>query len=274
MLSSNFFETGLLHKFRRGNSFFHQYSHLSLINRRYAFDNLYLPPIFDEDVTQNQYYLSYLKHGQDHWDYVLALHYLNTNAVGINPNGAGRGQRLANNYLYNETGHSYVASAGIGKQIGNFYTNFSFSFKDISDEKQFQTGIAAKWYPFSNRYMSLRIQTDYWQETDTAENPDRALVLSPSIGGYIGNSVYWEAAYSYGKSRNFTRQYGYIVNNHPDPVLSEYEALLRFNTKNEKLFLFVKYGHVIAENSYMLNAEKHTINYINQSITGGISWYF
>lgn len=270
MQDAHYLGIGLRHKIQGEHQIFHAYSNFSMLNLKYDISNMDTPPSYYEQVKQNQYYFRWSYHGDPHWDYTLAGHYLNLKITGetefIRP------RRL--NYLYSFTQHGYLLNGGLGKQLGVFYTEWDASWLDLEADRQFQTGIGIVWYPLANRSLAFKFRADYWQQLDTAVNPERSAVLSPALGWYMADRFYIQPSAQFGKARNFLEQNGFVVNNHPDPVVSKYRLLMRLNSKSEKFYFFMQYEYETSEGNYTLNNEPYQLEYNNQSITGGISWYF
>jgi len=270
----NYFNLGLIHLGNKGNKIYHAYSRFSMSNRIYNSEYTDLPAVFDENTGRHQYYLQYSKHSKKNWMFSLAGHYIYTRIYAYSENQRPGPGGIANTYLYDVNNHSFVAAMSAGKQIGSFESSIKASLAGLAGQTQMQTGIDLKWFPLGNRILSVGNELFVWQQFQNNLNVQQSLIFKPHAGFFIGKHIFLQPSALFGTIENYTEMNAYIVNDNPNPLLRKYEVLVNINNKDEKINFFLKYEYENRENSYILNNTEQNIQYNNQSITGGILWYF
>ena len=100
------------------------------------------------------------------------------------------------------------------------------------------------------------------------------LVIKQSVGATFFNLFLLEPSFSFGKMYDFSDFSGTAVFNGTDSYLFRAETMMSIFLFRGKFNVFVNYQYNRKQNSYILNNQNLTKNYINQSITGGIKWNF
>jgi hypothetical protein len=272
--AANYFNLGLIHQGDKGNKIFHAYSRFNITNRIYNSENINLPSVFDENIRRHQYYLQYSKVTNNNWMFNLSGHYLYTRAYATNESQRPGPGSMQNAYLYDADNHSFVAALSTGKQMGSFESSIKASLAGLNNKTQMQTGIELIWFPLGNRLLSVGSELFVWQQFQTNTNAQQSLIFKPYAGFFIGKHIFLQPSAIFGTIENYTEMNAYIVNDNPNPLQRKYEVLLNINNKDERVNFFLKYEFEKRENTYTFNNEEQKKQYNNQTITGGILWYF
>lgn len=229
-----------------------------------------MPARYREEVKQNEYFFSLNVHIAKQTDITGTIHFINTNFSAVDPL-ASRGRR--SNYFYLIDEGSMAASLIISKKHPYFYSSLGSSFSTLNENIQFQPEINFDIIPFGKNFLYLKSKFLYnieYKNYTYSYNP----VLIEGIGINISKNFYFEASGTIGTLKNFTEHNAIIANNDLDAITQRYEALLLVSTNKKNFNFFLKYSYNNKENEYSINNISYTQNYINQSITGGIQWYF
>ncbi len=270
--NQNYFGLNMEHLIGNRTTFFHGYTRIGITNIVQSDLTSNYPPQFDEKTKQNEYYATLNIHAAKGTDISLGFHYLNINLSAEDLTltvGPGRN----NNYLYNTYKNSFVGFLGFSKRFSVFNTGISASVSNSNSQIQFQPEFSLVIYPLGNyKFYTRSVLREIIHSSKL--NSENNFVVQQSVGILMMKRVLFEPSISYGKMYNFVEYRGIIVNNDTDPILFRAEGMLNFFLAKGKFNLFIKYQYNKKDNFYFLNEQVLTKSYINQSLTGGIKWYF
>lgn len=270
VLNQSYYNFSLEHIFGRRVRIFHGYTRLQLSNEIQTAPESSLPARYREDVKQNQYFFSLGVHIAKQTDITGTIHFLNTNYAAIDPM-ATWGRR--SNYFYYIDEGSMAASIMISKKHPYFFSSLGSSFSTLNNNIQFQPEINFNIIPFGKNRLYLKSKFIYHIEYKNFLYSYEPVFIE-GIGVNISKNFYFETSATIGRLKNFTEYNAIVANNDSDPITGRYEALLAVSTNKKNFNFFLKYSYNTKENEYKINSVINTQNYINQSITGGIQWYF
>lgn len=251
---------------------FHGYSHLKITNNIRSID-MDLPAEFIEDINQNEYYFSAKYHISKGLNISGGLHYLHTSYYAPNPLQTSFGWRRTNSALYSYSNNSIACSINISKSFSLFNTSFETSISDLNNRIQIQPSLSIKVYPLENNKFYWETKGIYLIERENTTflyHP----VFKQSLGFQFLKYSFIEPSVTYGDLINYTQYNAFITNNDLDKIKIRFENYLNIGFAKGRFNIFINYQYNIKENTYKINENKKTKEYINQTITGGIKWYF
>ncbi len=233
------------------------------------------PLLHEEEVSQNQYYISLKYHPAKGTDIIGSFHYLRTKFFAENPNiQQTQGQRgYSPPPLYNISENSFVGALAVSKRLNYFKMEAASSFSNLNNKIQIQPSLSLSILPFGNLGLYSKTSISYHINIINKMreyNP----VITQNIGVRIFKYFYLEPSISFGKMINFTDKNAFVVNDDNDLTSFRFENMLNISLFKRKFNVFFLYRYNIKENTYILNSNTMTQHYINQSIIGGIKWYF
>ncbi|MCF6365583.1 MAG: hypothetical protein L3J35_05210 [Bacteroidales bacterium] len=249
---------------------FHGYSNIGITNIIYD-NNISLPPVYEEKIRQNEYYVSIKAQIAKGLNLSGGLHYLNTNYFAPNPLSSGRMRGYLP--LYNYSGNSFAAAINISKHFSLLRIAAGTSFANMNNKIQIQPELSIKVYPFGNSKIYTESKVIHLIENDwltITHNP----VYKQSLGINFLKYSWFIPSFTYGNMKNFTEYNAFIANNDVDLTKQKYEALLNIGFKKGTFNILFKYQYNIKENEFEVNNTEQFKEYVNQSITVGIKWYF
>ena len=175
--------------------------------------------------------------------------------------------------LYNINDNSFVTALSLSKRFRFMKLEVSSSFSNLNDKTQIQPNLSVFLFPFGNSTLYSKTSVNYQIQKSagiTEYNP----FISQSIGFKFLKYFWIEPLISYGRMVNYTERDAFIVNNDIDITSFRFENMLNISLNKTRFNIFFLYRYNIKENIYKLNSNEITQNYINQSIIGGIKWYF
>jgi hypothetical protein len=230
-----------------------------------------LPPEFEEQTAQNEYYILLNSHAGKGFDISVSFHYLNTRMKAQDPNWLT--SVLQNRYIYQTSSNSFAAFLGLYQRFSIFKTGISISAANLSQEKQLQPEFSLIVYPFGNyKFFTNTVLRQIYHVNSEKTETDKS--VKQAMGITFFKIILIEPSITFGKISNFVDYQGMAVFNGSDPVLFRAELLLNILLAKGKYQIFVNYQHNERQNNYMSNAVQMTNNYINQSLTGGLKWNF
>lgn len=231
------------------------------INNKDTFDTYHL--------TQHDYYISVI--GQlKRFTISPAFHFINVNFGKLN----ARYDMLQNKYIFTNKDTSFInysASLSVSRAIGIFTYGISMAYSHLNSYNQIQGGISVAYFPFSN--------TNFYGSSMLVclnENNENRLVMGQKLGVKLLSKLWAEGGITYGNLQNYTENNSFVVFNTGDKIVYKYGvALLSPLTKN--LQLSIRYDAFSRENSYyrmnnLYKIEPVSIDYITQTIVGGLKW--
>ncbi|MEA2042602.1 MAG: hypothetical protein U9N85_08635 [Bacteroidota bacterium] len=273
VLNQSYYNLSLEHKIGDRVTIFHGYSHIGITNGVVG-NAIDLPPFYTEYINQNEYYFSLKLQAARGLNLSGAFHYLNTNYYApdlISSSGGGRWGVSFPLYDYSE--NTFVGAINLSKHFSIVRIAGGTSFSNLNQNLQIQPEVSVKLYPFGNSKFFTESQAVYLWEDDgisISQNP----VFKQSIGVSFLTYSWFIPSVTYGNLKNYTAYNALIANNDVDIIKQKYEALVNFGFNKGKFNLFFKYQYNLKENQYEVNNTDQYKDYVNQSITGGIKWYF
>ena len=257
----SYFDFGMEHIFGEDKRIYWNFSKInkSLIvydvgdNNEQTNNNLY--------IKQNQFYISFYKQLNYGLNFKIASNILNIVYISEDPVVSLR-------YVSNEI----VLFSGIHKDIGNFKLGFKASIGNLYKNFQFQPGLDFTYYPFANTNFYFSIFVDYKVEKDNAQWSNSP-IIRPVLGVKLFN-IYFEPSYTFGQIINYVDKEALVIYNDNDVMKNLFEITVFTYLFKGKLSVFVKYQNYIKTNTYFLNNIEQSVDYLNQTYTGGIKWNF
>lgn len=272
VLNQSYYNISMEHLFGKRAKVYHGFTHLLIDNKVQKLATLDVPGTFDEDINQNEYYFRldlliakqmYLK---------TSVHFLATNYIAVDPVSSW-GRRGTRTFFYYYTEKSVVGSMSLSKNFPFFKPTLAFSISNLNQYIQMQPQVSLSIDPFANNILRINSSFTYHTQNENGYLVQNK-VIKESISVSFLKHFFFEPSVTFGKLYNFTELDGLIANNDLDPILRRYNALLNISLAKTKFNIFFLYTYNLKENEYKINGIPYTINYINQSITGGIKWYF
>ncbi|NPA44075.1 MAG: tetratricopeptide repeat protein [Chlorobi bacterium] len=273
ILNQSFYNINLLHLLGDYASIYHGYSNLRISSSVLSSD-IDLPSNFEEDIIQSEYYLSFNYQLGIGTNLGIGFHYLNTNYSALDPNPVTIGRWGGSNvYLYDYTKNSFVGSFTISKQISIIRLGTAFSIANMNDNMQLQPEGSITIFPFGNSKFYTHSRAIYLID-DNGYTALKNFIFKQSLGIRFSKYSWFEPSATFGNMKNFTSYNALIANNDIDGVKQRYEALFNFGFSEGRFNIFIKYQYNVKENIFEVNGLQNTIEYTNQSIIGGLTWYF
>ncbi len=269
--NQSWYNISLEHQTGKRVTIFHGFSHM-VINSNISDNNPDLPPEYLEQLTQNEYYFSLKYHIKKGMNLSGGFHYLSF--VYFAPNFFQTwGRRQISSVLYYFKERSFAGSLKLDKSFSIFNTGLETSVSNLNNKFQIQPAVSLKIYPFGNSTFFTETKGIYLIENDYTV-VDYRPVMKQSIGfTFLKHSVFIPSV-TYGDLINYTDYNAFIANNDPDKTKFRIESYLNFGLAKGRFNIFVNYQYDVKENKFKINNNDAYIQYINQTITGGIKWYF
>jgi len=271
-LNESWYNLSFEHVAGKRLTIFHGYSHLKLTNDIRNID-VNLPLEYIEEVNQNEYYFSAKYQISKGLNISGGFHFLHTSYYAPNPLQTSFGRRQINSALYNYSKNSVAGSVNISKSFSLFNTSFETSIANLNNKIQIQPSLSIKIYPFGNNKFYSETKGIYLSEKDSTTflyHP----VFKQSFGFRLLKYSFIEPSITYGDLRNYTQYNAFITNNDLDKIKMRFENYLNIGFAKGRFNIFLDYQYNIKENVYQINENQKSKEYINQTITGGIKWYF
>ncbi len=273
-LNQSYYNISLQHFIGDKVTIFHGYSNVGIKNLL-SNDDSGLPSSFEEDISQNEYYFSLKAQIYKGLNLSGGFHFLHTSYYAPDPNPTSGTGRWGNSsfplYKYSEI--SFAGSMNLSKQFSIMKITSGFSISNLNYGLQLQPELSLRIYPFGNSKFYTDSKAIYIMELDK-DNKSEEPVIKQSFGIRFLKYSWFEPSITYGNMKNFTAYNVFIVNNDVDITKQKYEALLNLGFSKGKFNIFLKYQYNLKDNSFEINGIENTKEYVNQSITGGIKWYF
>ncbi len=227
----------------------------------------------DKDITQNQFYISYYTQIKYGFNVSFALNYLNIITTGhqlISRGGMGGmwTRTISTKYTTNE----FVGFFAVHKDFSDFRLGLGTSASNLNNTIQLQPGIDFVYYPLSNTNLYFMFNADYQLDIND-DTVTKTPIIKPAVGVKLFK-LYLEASYTWGDIYNYIENNALIINNDTDLINDRIEFKTYLYLFKGKINLFLKYQQYNKSNIYNINNNNQTINYFNQSYTGGIKWNF
>ncbi|NOZ35905.1 MAG: hypothetical protein GXO80_11480 [Chlorobi bacterium] len=269
--SKSWYNISLEHSIGKRVTVFHGYSHLE-INSTVKDTDSDLPSEYTEHLTQNEYYISLKYHLSKGLNLTGGFHFLHSEYFAPNPiQTFGRRQFTSALYYYPE--NSITGSLKLDKSFSVFNVSAESSISNINKKLQIQPALSLRIYPFGNNKFYSETKGIYLSEKDNSNftyNP----IIKQSFGFTFLKYSFFSPSVTYGNLINYTSYNAFIVNNDIDKTKFRLESYLNIGFAEGRFNIFLNYQYNVKENTFTVNGVDSYKQYINQSITGGIKWYF
>ena len=270
-LNESWYNISFEHVAGKRLTFFHGYSHLKITNNIRDIDPDF-PPEFIENINQNEYYFSAKYHASKGLNISGGFHYINTSYFAPNPLETW-GRRQTNTALYYYSENAFAGSLNLSKSFSIFNTSFETSISDLNNKLQIQPSLSIRIYPFGNNNFYSETKGIYLSEKDgTLFNYHP--VFKQSFGIRFLKYSFISPSITYGNLQNFTQYNTFLTNNDLDKITLRFENYLNIGLAKGRFNMFISYQYNNKENTFEVNTVEKTKRYVNQTITGGIKWYF
>ncbi len=245
---------------------------------------------YDYSIRQNSIYLNAIILPGRGWSFTPAIHYVNVNTQSITVVNNSRaatdtayyissidsaamfGYQLVNFNLEHEPCqlNNVVLSLAINKQVSVFDLGAFASWSDLNGKYQYQYGIAATYYPLGNLNF-------YGTTTIKAiKEDDNRLILGQLLGTKVFSFLWFEAYGWLGNLKGTNQSNAFIVYNITDNINLKTGLCLTF-VLSPAIQLSARYQYLENESFRVVYDDQgrmrmQELEYINQSITGGIKW--
>ncbi len=251
---------------------FHGYSHLT-INNNIRTADANLPAEYSEQLNQNEYYFSLKYHLGKGLNVSGGIHLLNTSYFAQDPVPVSYGRRMVYPVLYKYSENSFVGSLNISKSFSVFNTTVETSVSNLNGNMQIQPSLSLRIYPFGNNNFFSETKGIYLTE-EVGGVYNYYPAIKQSFGIKLFKNSFISPSVTIGELHNFTEYNAFIVNNDLDKTKLRIENYLNLGFAEGRFNLFVNYQYNVKENDFDINGNENSAEYINQTITGGIKWYF
>ena len=270
--NQSYYNISLEHLVGNKITIFHGYSNINIVNH-IADNNLNLPPLYEENVYQNEYYFSLNAQIANGFNLSGGAHLLNTRYFAPDPNASFGGRRGSAYPLYNYSENSFATSLYLSKFFNVYKITAGVSVANMNSSLQIQPEINLCIYPLGNSKLYTDSKAIYLMNFDN-NSQINSPIFRQSIGINFLKYSWFEPSFTYGNMKNYTSYNAFIANNDLDMIKQKYEVLLNIGLAKGRINLFFKYQYNIKENIYEINNVENYANYVNQSITGGLKLYF
>ncbi len=240
------------------------------------FDLTYSDTAFNENVKQFQYYISgnlFLSKGTN---VKAAIHYVNTQLEGINPEssmGQGNGSSGTNQLYYKTSLNGIVGFIKYTKSISNFDFKATIALSYLNSATQILPGIGVNYYPLGNTNLYIGAEFLYqFTNKDTEYTP--VPIIKSKVGVRLFKSVWLEPFMLYGKSNNLVDEDAFVVYNSPNTLNYWYGTNLNINLKKNRLLLYFTWQKYSFTNNYFINTIEKQVDYNMETFFGGIKFRF
>ncbi|WP_461642905.1 tetratricopeptide repeat protein [Labilibaculum euxinus] len=290
------YSIGLNHQLGERVSLFQAFSHVdvknSIVSETY---------FFDEDLTQNQYYLK--SSIQLNWgsQLILAGHWLTTKIQGnplsvqnevaaIEPQvkaGNGNGPGGSGNqsdpvitdegtelYPYSFKQNSFITYLGLQQKISNLQLELGVLYSSMNNETRWQQEIDLRYYPLGNTNLYLTGSFTNQMEKEQTSTWHNRKYWKTGTGFRIAKNTWASAGYTFGDLYKQIENQGYSIFNGVNLVKNRKELSVYQYLFKGKLNLFLIWQNQKEKNNYTINDELNSQNINVQSIIGGIKWNF
>ncbi len=273
--NQSYFNLSISHPVNERTTLYHGFSRINSDSYQRT-DGSEYPMLYDLAVNQNEYYVSLNKRLDNGLDLNVAAHLLSTHLIGTDTIPLTSpmprfGQSEITLYDYKE--RSVAASVSVSKRLTLIELGLGTSIGIMNSGFQLQPEASLLWYPFGNTQLYTTTTASFLLNatTDgTYSNP----IFSQAIALSFFKIFRIESSASFGRMQNFMEYNAFVANNDLDATFFRYQAKFNVAFSNQRINLFVRYRHADKVNEYTINDTDYTQDYINQSITGGLQWYF
>lgn len=288
------YSIGLNHQLGERVSLFQAFSHVdvknSIVSETY---------FFDEDLTQNQYYLKSTIQLDWGSQLILAAHWLTTKINGnplnvqnevaaIEPqvkagNGPGGGGNQSDPvitdsgvelYPYSFKQNSFIAYLGLQQKISNLQLELGVLYSSMNNETRWQQEIALRYYPLGNTNLYFTCSFANQMEKEQTSTWLNRKYWKVGTGFRLAKNTWANAGYTFGDLYKQVENQGYSIFNGVNRVKNRKEFSIYQYLSKGKLNLFLIYQNQNEKNNYTINDVINSQNINVQSITGGIKWNF
>ena len=272
--SHRVFQVGLLHPLSQSLSVYHAYTHAQKDHFVYSLSDG--NEVIDPNTRSliNQYYLSGIWRLVRDFRLVTALHYIHLTLPGQAQVLPGRpGVPLATTPA--TTWGELVGSLALYRDMRYLTVGLSGNFSNLNDGRQRQGDLLLAFYPLGN--LSLYTASTFSLQHETAGNGNQTerLVFFQRIGGRLASWLWVEGFLSLGEMNNFVRYDGALVFNAMDMIRQQAGAKTTL-TFSPHLAVYVNYTTISHQSQYrpVSSGGQPTkpLNFLSQTITGGIIW--
>ncbi len=268
--NQSYYNISLEHLFGKRVRIYHGFSHLQIANEVQEIPHDLLESRYKEDIKQNEYYFSMKILIAKQTTLNTAVHFISSTFSSIDEANSRRNRP---SYFYNYKIKSFAGSMMLTKNFPYFSSSIGSGLSTLNGNFQVQPEANIIIKPKANNTLQLNSKFIYHIENNN-EYYTYTPIFKQAIGIAVTKNLYIEPSATFGRLFNFTEYNAMIANNDLDIIKQRYEALFSYNSNNQKVNLFVKYSYNLKENKYKINSIPYSQDYINQSITGGIKWYF
>jgi hypothetical protein len=185
-------------------------------------------------------------------------------------------------FAYDTTIVNFVAGINFEKDIDIASFDAFFTYSDFKGHHQYQFGAAAIYYPLGNLNLYGKTAITYFTQSSGSRNysdENQKLIFQQSIGVKLVKRLWANASLTYGNLTNSNINGGMVVYNLTDQINHKIESGLSIFVSNN-LELNISY-QFFDKTRYYYNYQPETelysktpVNYITNSIIGGLKWKF
>jgi tetratricopeptide (TPR) repeat protein len=274
VLRQSYYNLSLEHVFGKSVKVFHGFTSMVIHNNIQDLPQENIPTLYEETLKQREYYLQVSSLIGKQLNLKTSFHVISSTffAEDSTYTMVGR-RRVSNSYYYYYTERTYVGDISLSKTYPFFRPSIGVSVSNLNNLFQLQPQASLSISPFGNEKLRINSTLIYHNQFENG-NLSLNAIVKESVSVNFLKHFYFEPSVTFGRLYNFTEYNSLVANNDLDPIIRRYDALLNISLAKEKFNIFFKYTYNIKENEYKIYGISNTQNYINQSITGGIKWYF
>ncbi len=264
----SYYSINLSHNIKNKISILHGFSKIDFTNLAILQGPPNNQPERTETISQKQYYIHVNYHFGRGNDISFASHLVFTKTTANSPLNIPANQDLS----VNTSDFGSVFFANYSKDITNFKFRLSTSVSNLNSQLKMQPTISLITYPLSNTklYLVSEVSLGIGRGFPISNNK----IFTQKIGFNIYKNFWLESEYNFGEISHYIENDAFTVNNGVNPLLSRYAITLNSYFAKGRLNILLKYQVDKLQNTYTINFKKHTVNFNNKSIIGGIKWNF
>lgn len=265
---------GLQHDISPSVSIYHAYS--GMAKRHFIFSRqdgaAYTSPDFK--TTLHQYYISGNTRVARNLNLLFGLQYINIRypeeVVVERP-----GRTFVTTVTVSQG--DYLAFAGAYKNMRFVTLGGAFYYGALNGLRQYQKDLKLIIYPLGNSSLYTVSLLSHQTQTTLNSPAKHRFITDQQIGVKLWSGVWLEGYATFGEMQNFVMNDGVVVFNGLDTIRNRYGGRLRFFS-GRHAGLSIEYTFFKNESSFVPEAAENgvfnTVQYVNHSITGGLSWTF
>jgi len=268
------FNLGLKHEVKPNFSIYHAYSNIQKKSFMYLQEDGVAYTDANNSSSLNQYYFSGNIRVAKGLNLSTGFHYINLR-YPYEETVIGQGQPRIVTTTYSE--HDFVGFASLTKSFRYITLGTTIYYSALNGAKQLQNDYLLSFYPMGNLNLYAVSTASLQREIFSNNSFDNRFVFHQLIGTKVFEFLWLEGFATYGDLHNFIQNNGSTVYNGTDLIKGIYGGRFIVFIKPQIKFT-LNYNYQNLE-SYFASSQDYRkginrIEYLNHSLTGGLTWNF